>query len=386
MYSRVRVRAEPGASLSGPAMPDDQRYRLAALTDRAALPRIAAISLVVLGLGAGFVYVGGGLSPGRLTQARMIDTFEQVNGPHPGFRRNHAKGVCVAGEFQGNGKGARLSTAAVLAAGSVPVVGRFALAGGDPAVPDGPTAVRSLALSFRPPQGEEWRTGMNDIPVFPVATAQAFHDLLEAGRPDPTTGKPAPARMQAFLAAYPASAGAIQRIKATTFATGFANASYNSLNAFRFVDAAGKAIPVRWAMEAIQPYLPQSPAQAASPDKNYLFDDLAAQLTQGPLQWRLVVTLGAPGDPTNDATLPWPDTRERVEIGTLTIDHLESEATGNCRDINFDPLVLPAGIEPSDDPLLSARSAAYATSFTRRAGEPKTASAVQVTDIAAKGP
>jgi len=32
-------------------------------------------------------------------------------------------------------------------------------------------------------------------------------------------------------------------------------------------------------------------------------------------------------------------------------------------------MVLPAGIEPSDDPLLSARSAAYARSFTLRAGE-----------------
>jgi catalase len=30
--------------------------------------------------------------------------------------------------------------------------------------------------------------------------------------------------------------------------------------------------------------------------------------------------------------------------------------------------VLPNGIEPSDDPLLSARSAVYARSFTLRAG------------------
>jgi catalase len=39
--------------------------------------------------------------------------------------------------------------------------------------------------------------------------------------------------------------------------------------------------------------------------------------------------------------------------------------------------VLPAGIKASDDPLLSARSAAYSQSFTRRAGEPKTPSAAQ---------
>jgi catalase len=53
----------------------------------------------------------------------------------------------------------------------------------------------------------------------------------------------------------------------------------------------------------------------------------------------------------------------------VTIDRVSSEDGGSCADVNFDPLVLPSGIEPSDDPLLSARSAAYSRSFTLRAGE-----------------
>jgi len=64
----------------------------------------------------------------------------------------------------------------------------------------------------------------------------------------------------------------------------------------------------------------------------------------------------------------------------LTINRIEREAPGNCLDVNFDPLVLPSGIEPSDDPLLSAQSAAYSESFTRRAGEKKEPSAVQTPD------
>jgi catalase len=70
-----------------------------------------------------------------------------------------------------------------------------------------------------------------------------------------------------------------------------------------------------------------------------------------------------------------------VDTGTLTINLIESEATGACRDINYDPLVLPWGISPSDDPLLSARSAAYSQSFTRRAGETKESSAVTPEEI-----
>jgi catalase len=65
-----------------------------------------------------------------------------------------------------------------------------------------------------------------------------------------------------------------------------------------------------------------------------------------------------------------------VDVGTLTLDHVESEETSPARDINFDPLVLPEGMAPSDDPLLSARSAVYSQSFTRRASEEKLPSAV----------
>ena len=66
----------------------------------------------------------------------------------------------------------------------------------------------------------------------------------------------------------------------------------------------------------------------------------------------------------------------RVDAGTLTIDHIESDDTSPARDINFDPLVLPAGIATSDDPLLSPRSAVYSQSYTRRAGEEKEPSAI----------
>jgi catalase len=51
------------------------------------------------------------------------------------------------------------------------------------------------------------------------------------------------------------------------------------------------------------------------------------------------------------------------------------------RDINFDPLVSPEGIAPYDDPLLSARSAVYSQSFTRRAGEKKLPSAVTPSEV-----
>jgi catalase len=94
------------------------------------------------------------------------------------------------------------------------------------------------------------------------------------------------------------------------------------------------------------------------------------------LRWHLIIIVGQPGDPTNDASIPWPAGREQVDVGTLTLDKAESDDNSAARDINFDPLVLPAGIAPSDDPVLSARSAVYSQSYTRRAGESRQPSAI----------
>ena len=169
-------------------------------------------------------------------------------------------------------------------------------------------------------------------------------------------------------------------IKSQAVSSGFDNSTFHSLNAFRFINSAGVSIPVRWLMTPMQPFEAASTASAPQ-DKNYLFDTLIAQIHRQPLRWRLIVIRGQPGDPTNDATSIWPEGREKVDVGTLTLDRVESDETSAATDINFDPLVLPAGIAPSDDPLLSARSAVYSQSFTRRAGETKQPSAITPADV-----
>src|SRR5260370_8897885 len=122
----------------------------------------------------------------------MRAAFEDATGTHAGFRRNHAKGVCVTGWFESNGQAAGLSKAAVFRPGRGPVVGRFALAGGMPFQTDKPAAVRSMALGFVPPGGEERRPGMNTIPVFPVNSPPGFYEQLLSSAPAPPTLHPHP--------------------------------------------------------------------------------------------------------------------------------------------------------------------------------------------------
>ncbi|HEY4608768.1 MAG TPA: hypothetical protein VIH06_06175, partial [Ilumatobacteraceae bacterium] len=113
-------------------------------------------------LGA-LLYVNNRIGPARLTSQVLLDGFEEVFGRQLGFRRNHAKGVVVEGYFDSNGNGRELSKAAVFRPGRTPVIGRFSLSGGNPAVVDSPMIARGLGLAFGFPGGQQWRTAMMNL-------------------------------------------------------------------------------------------------------------------------------------------------------------------------------------------------------------------------------
>jgi catalase len=351
---------------------------VAQLSRRSVLLGIGTVSaFLAVELGA-VAYANKWVGVGNaLTPQTFIERFRAVFGLHPGFRRNHAKGVSVVGYFASNGRGRDLSKAAVFTPGRTPIIGRFSLSGGHPGMADSPGAARSLALAFALPDATQWRTAMLNTPVFPDNSPQGFYDRLLASRVDEMTGQQDPTAMSAFLAAHPESAAAMARIKRDPPTPGFADSTFRGLNTFFFVNDAGTRTPVRWAFVPLQAAQP-----ARGGTQNALFDALVRQMRSGPLQWRLMLTIGEPGDPLLDATLPWPSNRRTIDAGMLTLTNIETEGPGNARDVNFDPLVLPEGIEPSDDPLLSARSAVYAASYRARTGEPKSPSAVQVDEVA----
>jgi catalase len=326
-------------------------------------------------LGA-LLYINNWIGPTRLTPQLFLDRFEEVFGRQLGFRRNHAKGVVVEGYFDSNGNGLELSKAAVFRPGRTPVVGRFSLSGGYPAMKDSPTVARGLGLAFGFPGSQQWRTAMMNLTVFLDNSPQGFYDRLLASRVVGATGKPDPAAMPRFLAEHPETARAMAINEAHPPTPGFADSTYRSLVAFYFINESGTRTPVRWSLVPLQRALPPS-----TDPHNGLFIPLIRQMRAGPLRWRLMLTVGAPTDPVDDATLPWPGNRRVIDAGLLTLTAIRTDRPGNARDINFDPLVLPEGIEPSEDPLLSARSAVYGASYRRRSGEPVLLPIIDVNEV-----
>jgi catalase len=156
--------------------------------------------------------------------------------------------------------GVAFSKAVVFLPGRVPIVGRFAFSGGRPYVADASSTVRSLAILFKLPDGEEWRTAMINIPVFTVNTVQGFCDQLLASAPESATGKPDPAKISAFLTKHPETGKALQLIHNQPAKSGFTDSTYNSLNAFRFINAqvwlyrfdGQRFRPCHWSRSAIQ--------------------------------------------------------------------------------------------------------------------------------------
>jgi catalase len=204
---------------------------------------------------------------------------------------------------------------------------------------------------------------MIDLPFFPVSTPQGFYQLLTLSR------NRDPSAATAFAAAHPEFGIFSNWAKNAPWTASFAQERYNSINSFVFVAAGGQKSTVRWAFLPAAEPVAVAVSDLATRGPDFLDADLAQRIAAGPLRFPLAVTVAQPGDPTQDPSKPWPPDRETINVGTLIVQQVQAERDGACRDIVFDPTILPEGIHTSDDPFPAARSAAYARSFDARTGE-----------------
>lgn len=333
--------------------------------DRTLFIRKILLAMIVGAMAIILMYFAGIFSGQTLTAQKFVN-LQEGSPPHAGFRRAHAKGVCISGYFDSNGKLAKYSTATIFKKGITAFSGRFSIAGNNPTAPDLQAPVRSLAFTLSPETSEEWRVAMNTPPVMAVATPDAFYSQLKAFSPDPVTKSRDPEKIKAFFAAHPESQAFIEWKASYVPANSFATELYHSINAFYLIDNSGKKQAVRWVAvpQTVEENLPK--LESSSPDA--LQNQLSLLLEKQTVRFDLVFTLASDEDDVNNPTLPWPPERERVNAGALIITSSSPQESQQCSQ-NFDPLVLPNGMAATEDPILRARGAAYAESYRRRAKE-----------------
>ena len=299
----------------------------------------------------------------------FLNQFEATFGKFEGYRRSGAKGICATGEFVGTADARALSTASVFSGRSIPAVVRFSVGGANPKAPDNAKSQRNLALQFNLPDGEVWQMGNISAPVFGAASPQQFIGLLASRQPDPATKMPDPAKVKAFNDANPEVLIQGRHFASQPVPASFGSVNYWGVHAFGFVNAAGAKQFGKWIFEPVGGLQGLTDDEAKAKGPSFLFDDLRQRVKEGKVAFNFNLELAQPGDKIDNATVPLPEGRKKVNLGLLKITSVSEDGGGPCLTITYNPMVMPKGIEASADPMLPARAAPYAVGLGRRLGE-----------------
>jgi catalase len=329
--------------------------------------RFAFLTLASATSTAPMLALGAPAAGTEVTAPQMIDAFEGTFGVHQGQRRNHTKGMCAAGEFVGTADAAALSRSALFSGKTIPVVARFSLGGGNPEVPDAAPAPRGMALEFHLPGGTLQHITMINVPIFGATSPASFRDAIVAARPDPKTGQPDPEKLKAYAATHPDAMALTELASHHTPTANYYQTTYFSIHTFKFIDAKGTEHLVKWRFVPRDGTKEMTAAEMKAAPHDFLEKNFIERTRKGPAVWDMIVFVGEPGDPQDNPTLAWPETRKHFTAGTLTITQATPQQKGMaCEPINFDPLIMADGIAPTNDPILRFRSPAYGVSFGKR--------------------
>jgi catalase len=298
---------------------------------------------------------------------RLVDTLSELaGGPHPGIRSNHAKGLMASGYFEASKAAADITYAPHFNTPKTDVLVRFSNASGVPDIadssPDG--FPKGMAIRFMLPEEEYTDIVVISVERFPVKTPEDFLGLLTAIK-DSANSQAKPTPIEAFLEQHPETLTFVQLPKPAPVS--YATEKFHGINAFEFENEQGKTIYGRYLITPVDgtEYLSDEEREQAA--NNYLLDELPVRLNDaGEAKFTIALQIAEEGDAITDPTVVWPAERKVVQLGTLTLIEIMADGASYEKANMFNPLALPEGISPTDDPILLARPVSYAISFGRR--------------------
>jgi catalase len=223
-----------------------------------------------------------------------------------------------------------------------------------------------MAISFATSDGPTEMV-LISAPVFVAKSPAQFLAFLTVRKPDPATGKPDPEKIKAFGAAHPETLRQAAYLGSRPLPASYADAAYFGVHTFYFTNAGGERRAARWKIMPVGGGATLGDEELKAKPDHFFIDELAARLPGKPASFDFSLQFAAAGDDLLDPTVEWPAERETKPVGRLTITAIaDGEAKSECTTKMFVPTLVPEGIEPSDDPILNFRAAAYAASLSRR--------------------
>jgi catalase len=325
----------------------------------------------------------------RLVQA-IIDNLEE---PVPGRRPVHTIGIGVKGEFVASDVARTYCTAEHFNGKPVRVSVRFSNGLGGVKQHDGWSDVRGMAVRFHISGERGSDLIATTLGEFFVRNVDDFFEFSKIAKREKYDRRPWWRKVGDFLQLkvpprnpYPdetknVNEGALRYANRHRFAQlglfqvasigapeSYARASYHAVHTFWVTAPDGVRRPVRFSWQPVAGV--RNTNRKAVPRDRYLFDELRDRLQRWPARFMLMMTIGEANDALDDPTKPWPGTRIRVAMGTLTLIKVSDDQEADGERISFNPCRLAPGIEVSNDPILEARLGAYEVSREMRGGCP----------------
>lgn len=159
----------------------------------------------------------------------------------------------------------------------------------------------------------------HSTPFFPVQTGEDFLKFFQAlGASGPDAPHPTP--VEQFVGSHPKTLAFVQTPKPPPVSYG--TDAYFSVTAFKLIDAAGKETFIRYEIVPDAGVVPLPEAEIKTAGPNYLQEELETRLKEGPIGFKVLVQIAEEGDVTNDATVHWPESRKKVELGSFKVDKI----------------------------------------------------------------
>ena len=238
---------------------------------------------------------------------------------------------------------------------------------------------RGFAVKFKTEDGN-WDLVGNNLPVFFIRDAIKFPDVIHALKPDPVSFRQMPNRIFDFMSLTPES----MHMLTWLFSPRGIPKNYRTMdgfgvNTYKFVNAAGEAVLVKYHWKSQQGVESLTQAQAdaiQATNLGHASEDLFEAIERGDHpQWELCVQIMSDDehpeldfDPLDD-TKTWPEDEFPLRpVGMMTLKRNVSNFHNENEQAAFGTGVLVDGLEFSDDKMLVGRTFSYSDTQRYRVG------------------
>ena len=293
---------------------------------------------------------------------RLVEVIiANLPAPVPGKRPVHTIGVGVKGEFVASDVARTYCVAEHFNGQTIRVSARFSNGLGGLEQHDGWSDVRGMAVRFHLPDGTASDLIATTLGEFFVRDVADFFEFAEVAKLEPYRRRHWLLKIADFLQLkvpprnpYPnetqsVDAGALRYADRHRFSQlgifqvasigapeSYARASYHAVHTFWVTAPDGVRRPVRFSWQPVAG-VRNIAAEDVSRDK-YLFKEIEDRLKRWPAQFMLMMTIGEAGDALDDPTKPWPSTRIRIAMGTLTLTEVPDGSESGWRAHQFQSL------------------------------------------------